>query len=160
MFKRSEWVNDCLLIENLLFKDDRGIFSEIFKLVPESFKVKQVNYSYSHKGVLRGLHKTPYAKLVTCVQGKVFDVCLDLRKDSETYKQHQSIILDSKELNQIYIPPNCGHGFLAYEDSLLIYMLDDRYDPNTDRTYCYNDYGIQWPFKPKIISNKDSKACL
>ena len=148
---------DCLVYEPNLFEDKRGIFSELYKTTTHNVNIKQINYSYSHTGVVRGLHRTPYAKLVTCVKGKVFDVCLDLRESSPTYKQWFGIDLSETNLNQLYIPPYCAHGFYAYESSILIYGQTDVYNKEQDETYCFSDFGVKWPVDgPYIISDKDS----
>ena len=153
-------ISDCLWIEPKQFDDNRGIFSEIFKqsALP-SFKPKQSNYSFSKKGVLRGIHRTPYAKLVTCVHGTVYDVCVDLRENSPTHGQHFGICLSQTVLNSLYIPPYCGHGFLALEDSILVYQQTEEYDPNKDQAYCWKNYNINWPMEPSIISRKDENIC-
>lgn len=153
-------IPDCIHVVPNHYDDNRGIFSEIFKhsQLP-SFSPVQSNYSSSKKGVLRGIHRVPYAKYVTCVVGKIYDVCVDLRSDSLTYGQYFGIELDSKILNSLYIPGYCGHGFLAIEDSVVIYQQDGEYNPAVDETYCYSNYDIEWPFNPTIISEKDMRAC-
>jgi len=161
MTKNPTNISNCFWISPKKFVDERGVFVEIFKnsKSEELFKPKQSNYSFSKKGVLRGIHRTPYAKYVTCVSGKVYDVCVDLRPSSETYKQYFGIILDSESLNSLYIPPFCGHAFLAIEDSVLIYQQNQEYDPKLDETFCYKDYSIEWPEEPTLLSNKDKIAC-
>lgn len=151
---------DCSWLEPFVFDDNRGLFSETFKssILP-GFKPVQTNYSFSKKGVLRGIHRTPYAKLVTCVQGTVYDVCVDLREDSPTYRQHFGICLSNIVLNSLYIPPYCGHAFLALEDSILVYQQDSEYDKAVDEAYCWRDYNIMWPITPSIISDKDKNVC-
>lgn len=163
MMQHKTHINDCVWFEPKLFTDNRGVFSEIFKysIGPNKFfEPKQCNYSFSHKGVLRGIHRTPYSKYVTCVSGKIYDVCVDLRINSSTYNQYFGIILDSQKLNSLYIPSFCGHAFLALEDSILIYQQDQEYNPNTDETYCYKQFNINWPEEIQIISNKDNNACI
>lgn len=161
MIKHDTYIQDCFWIKPDIFRDHRGIFSEIFKYSASepSFKPVQSNYSFSKNGTLRGIHRTPYAKYVTCVRGRVYDVCVDLRPDSSTYEQYFGIILDSYQLNSIYIPPFCGHAFLAIEDSLLIYQQNQEYDPKLDETFCYKNYNINWPIPISIISQKDSQIC-
>lgn len=153
-------INSCVWIQPTIFNDDRGIFCETFKQsFWDTFKPVQSNYSFSKAGVLRGIHRTPYAKLVTCVKGSVYDVCIDLRTDSETYGQHYGIILNHRKLNSLYIPPYCGHAFLSLEDSILIYQQDQEYDSKLDETYCHQQYDILWPNYATIISEKDKRAC-
>lgn len=154
-------IPDCVVIQYKPFYDDRGIFCELFKqsTLPW-FKPAQSNYSFSKKGVLRGLHRTPYAKLVTCVSGSVFDVCLDLRATSSTYQQYYSTALSADNHYALYIPPYCAHGFLATEDSIVIYYQDAEYNIFADETFCYANFGINWPICDiKIISEKDTMAC-
>lgn len=152
---------DCIILKPLIFSDKRGIFSEIYKHSNMSFfKPLQSNCSISSKGVLRGIHRTPYAKLVTCVKGRVYDVCVDLRENSKSYLQHFAIELNDKNLFSLYIPPYCGHGFLALEDSTLIYHQDHEYQQDLDETYCYKKFNIAWPISPTIISDKDLSVCM
>lgn len=150
----------CVVLEPLIYRDNRGLFTEIYKesALP-SFKPVQSNCSVSKSGVLRGIHRTPYAKLVTCVQGKIYDVCVDLRKDRETYRQNFGLELTPNNMLSLYIPPYCGHAFLALEDSIVIYHQDGEYNSIRDETYCYKNYNIAWPLEPTIISNKDSQIC-
>ena len=158
IYKR--YIPDCLELEPVQFRDDRGIFSEVFKssYLPH-FKPVQTNYSFSKKGTLRGVHRTPYAKLVTCVQGNVYDVCVDLRPESSTYQQHYGAFLHEVTLNSLYIPPYCGHVFVAITDCVLVYQQDAEYNKSTDEVYCYEQYNINWPITPKIISDKDKNSC-
>lgn len=151
-------IPDCVVVQYKPFYDDRGVFCELFKqsLIPW-FKPVQSNYSFSKNGVLRGIHRTPYAKLVTCVHGSVFDVCVDLRENSPTYRQHFSITLSPGLA--LYIPPYCGHGFLATEDSLIIYYQDGEYNHKIDETYCYAKFNIEWPAWPVKLSGKDTASC-
>jgi dTDP-4-dehydrorhamnose 3,5-epimerase len=113
----------------------------------------------SKTGVLRGVHRTPYAKLVTCIRGKIYDVCVDLRLDSPTYNMTFGIELNSNNLFSLYIPPYCGHGFLALEESVVLYHQDGEYDRTLDETYCYKHFDIKWPKEPLLVSNKDSDIC-
>jgi dTDP-4-dehydrorhamnose 3,5-epimerase len=155
---QSTNIPDCVVVQYKPFYDNRGIFCELFKqsVIPW-FKPAQSNYSFSKKGVLRGLHRTPYAKLVTCVHGSVFDVCVDLRENSHTYGQHFGITLSSDKA--LYIPSYCGHAFLAMEDSIVIYYQDGEYNSSTDETFCYKNYKIEWPDTPIYLSHKDSVGC-
>jgi dTDP-4-dehydrorhamnose 3,5-epimerase len=161
MKKHNTHIDNCFWIEPDMFEDHRGIFSEIFKnsSTEHLFKPLQSNYSFSKKGVLRGIHRTPYAKYVTCVKGTVYDVCVDLRPHSKTHNQHFGICLSEVVLNSLYIPPFCGHAFLALEDSILIYQQNQEYNPKLDEAYCYKDYDIKWPSEIIYISDKDKNIC-
>lgn len=161
MNKYSTVVKDCFWIQPTIFQDHRGVFSEIYKSSKSdnSFKPVQTNYSSSKKGTLRGIHRTPYAKYVTCIKGSVYDVCVDLRPTSKTYKKHFGIELKADQLNSLYIPDFCGHAFLALEDCTLIYQQDHEYNAKLDQTYCYKNFNIDWPMEPTIISDKDYNIC-
>lgn len=154
-------VQGCKITKTNLFLDERGTFSELYKLSScKDFDCQQVNFSSSHKGTLRGLHLAPYAKLVTCIIGEVFDVCLDLRENSPTYLEHFAVKLGpNQDYNQIYIPANCAHGFFSTENSTIVYAQDGEYCKNKDKALCYKSYGIEWPENPTIISEKDNQVC-
>ena len=154
-------VYDCITLKTNLFNDQRGTFSELYKFSNlQNFVCKQVNFSSSHKGTLRGLHLAPYAKLVTCIAGQIFDVCIDLREDSPTYLKYFSARLGpNQNNNQIYIPANCAHGFLSVTDSVIVYAQDGEYSKDKDKAVCYKNYGVEWPENPTIISEKDSQVC-
>ena len=159
--RHNTHIDNCFWIEPTVFKDHRGTFCEIFKNSHSdtSFKPAQSNYSSSKKGTLRGIHRTPYAKYVTCVSGSVYDVCVDLRPTSKTYGQYFGIELTGSKFNSLYIPEFCGHAFLALEDCVLIYQQNHEYNSKLDQTYCYKNYNIEWPEEPTIISDKDSNIC-
>lgn len=165
MNKYDTNIQKCFWIEPKIFQDHRGIFSEIFKNSSSEplFKSVQSNYSFSKKGVLRGVHRTPYAKYITCIHGEIYDVCVDLRPTSPTYEQHFGIFLNSNKLTSLYIPPFCGHAFLALTDSVLVYQQEQEYDPKLDETFCYKNYNIHWPYERLsnsfIVSEKDKNAC-
>ncbi len=118
-------IPDLLLVEPKVWKDNRGYFYESFSAkafddagVDANFV--QDNQSYSHRGILRGLHaqKAPFAqgKLVRVIQGSVLDIAVDARKDSATYGQHYSVVLSGENHKQLWIPPGFLHGFLTLED--------------------------------------------
>jgi dTDP-4-dehydrorhamnose 3,5-epimerase len=101
-------INDCYYYSPSIHTDHRGLFLEAYKASEfANFLPSQTNCSISKKGTLRGIHRTPYAKLVTCVKGKIYDVCIDLRPDSKTYNQYFSIYLDDISFQSLYIPPYC-----------------------------------------------------
>jgi dTDP-4-dehydrorhamnose 3,5-epimerase len=123
------------------------------------FKVAQINCSVSQKNVIRGLHVAPFARLVYCVKGQVFDVVADVRKDSKTYLQYDSVILSGHNQKSIFIPPFCAHGFLAMEDeSIVVYAQDSTYDPKVEVSVNHADpkLNIKWPWP--ILSEKDKNA--
>ena len=152
--------------------DTRGWFSETWNL--ERFEAAgivadfcQDNHSLSTSaGTLRGLHfQTPpfaQAKLVRCLRGRVFDVAVDLRRESPTWKQWVGIELTAEQGNQLFIPPGYGHGFLTLEpDSEIAYKVDNYYNPEADGGVIWNDpeIGIDWPLigGNPLLSNKDAE---
>ena len=149
-----------------VFKDDRGFFFESFqeKALRENGIVAdfvQDNQSFSSKGVLRGLHfqNAPYAqgKLVRVVSGKVMDVAVDLRKDSPTFGQHYTVILDEERNNMLYIPEGFAHGFVALEASVFFYKCTNYYNRASEGGIIWNDptLGIDWGFESPLVSGKD-----
>jgi dTDP-4-dehydrorhamnose 3,5-epimerase len=163
-------LKDCFIIEPSVYKDSRGLFFESFnkKLFYENtgldIEFVQDNQSESTYGVLRGLHyqtgKMAQAKLVRAILGKVLDVVVDLRKDSETFGKHIAVILDSKERKQLFVPRGFAHGFITLSDrSIFSYKCDNYYDKSSEGGIIYNDatLSIDWhlPKEDFIISEKD-----
>lgn len=151
-----------------VFRDGRGIFLESFRAdVFSELGVKkpfiQDNYSFSWKNVLRGIHfqLKPHeqAKLVKVAAGKAFDIAVDLRKESDTFGEYISVILDSEIHNMLYIPEGFGHGFLALQDCILQYKCTSYYHPGSDTGIIWNDpdIDIEWPVKDPILSHKDAR---
>ena len=152
------------------YGDNRGYFMETYKKADFDnaglvYDFVQDNQSKSKKGVLRGLHfqKTyPQAKLVRCLEGKVFDVAVDLRKDSPTYGKWEGVILDAELGNQFMIPRGFAHGFLVLtETATFAYKCDELYHPEDEGGIMYNDeeIGIEWPSIDGeiLLSEKDKK---
>jgi dTDP-4-dehydrorhamnose 3,5-epimerase len=144
-------VEGSLVIECDRHFDSRGFFQELYNsesYFPESrIRWKQVNTSFSEKNVLRGLHLAPYAKLMTCISGRVFDVCVDMREGSPTYLKHAYTILEGNKPKQFFVPGGCAHGFLALENSTLVYCAADVWQPDQEFNLRYDDFGIQWPYR-------------
>lgn len=157
MTKIFSTIPDCYIIQPTIHKDVRGSFSEIY--TETIHHMVQSNVCVSNFGTLRGIHRTPYGKFIICIQGQVFDVCVDLRPNSPTYNQHYSVILDGTQYTSIYIPPYCGHAVLSLTDSILVYQQEKLYDSTQDESFCYLDFDIQWPIKPIYVSDRDSSAC-
>lgn len=163
-----------VIIEPQVFFDDRGYFFESFsqqrfneQVAPITFV--QDNESKSSYGVLRGLHfqKPPFAqsKLVRVVKGKVLDVAVDLRKDSPTFGQYESVVLSEENKRQFFIPQGFAHGFAVLsEEAIFQYKCDNYYAPQSEGSVRWNDpiIGIDWqlPEKDIILSAKDEKAPL
>lgn len=169
MKKIETSIRDLFLIENKSYSDNRGFFMEIFNFkslnemgINTSFV--QDNFSVSKKGVLRGLHfqrdEWAQAKLVTVLRGEVFDVAVDLRLDSPTYKKYFGTVLSSNNKMQMYIPRGFAHGFLVLsEEAEFFYKCDNFYNPQFDGGIRYddNEINIAWPNPDSelIISDKD-----
>lgn len=165
-------LKDCFVITPNVIKDNRGYFFESFNKAQFETKTGivvnfiQDNQSLSSKGVLRGLHfqvgAFSQAKLVRVIQGKVLDVCVDLRKKSPTYGKHFSLILDAVEHKQLYIPKGFAHGFLVLEnDTIFSYKCDNYYNKDSERGIIYNDkaLNVDWGFQEEdlVLSEKDKR---
>ena len=162
-------ISDVYIIEPSVFGDNRGYFLESFNL--EKFeenvypiKFVQDNESKSSKGVLRGLHfqKPPFdqAKLVRCIEGRVMDVAVDIRKGSLTYGKHVAIELTGENKRQLFVPRGFAHGFSVLSDTAVFaYKVDNRYAPESDSGIRYDDkeLNIDWGLNKEGIqlSEKD-----
>jgi len=151
--------------------DARGYFCETYHYedykaagIPDVFV--QDNQSASKRGVLRGLHfqiEHPQAKLVRVIKGEVFDVAVDLRKDSPTYGQWHGVLLSEENKKQFYVPKNFAHGFLVLSDyAEFCYKCTDFYHPGDEGGIMYNDpaIGVKWPIPEDmklIFSERDTK---
>jgi dTDP-4-dehydrorhamnose 3,5-epimerase len=165
-------IADVYIIEPSVFGDNRGYFLESFSL--EIFeenvypiKFVQDNESKSSKGVLRGLHfqKPPFnqAKLVRCIEGRVMDVAVDIRKGSPTYGKHVAIELTGENKRQLFVPRGFAHGFSVLSDSAIFaYKVDNRYAPESDSGIRYNDtaLGIDWGLTEEEIKLSDKDKNL
>ncbi|MBS6559540.1 MAG: dTDP-4-dehydrorhamnose 3,5-epimerase [Clostridiales bacterium] len=164
-------IDGLYIIEPKVFEDERGYFMETYnqKDMEEAgltMQFVQDNQSMSTKGVLRGLHfqkQFPQGKLVRVVRGEVFDVAVDLRKDSKTYGKWFGVVLSAENKKQFYIPEGFAHGFLVRsEEAEFCYKCTDFYHPNDEGGIAWNDQeiGIDWGIEegfPLIISEKDKK---
>ncbi len=165
-------LKDCYILELTKFGDNRGYFESITKeeLNSLGFKdVMQVSRSKSVKGTVRGMHfqKNPYsqAKCVSCIQGAVLDVVIDLRKNSPSYGKYTSVLLTPENGRMLYVPRGFAHGFLALEDDTIFeYYVDNKYAPDYEDGVIYNDsdINIDWQFdkyniKNPSFSEKDKK---
>lgn len=167
-------IPDVLLVQNSVFRDDRGFFAETFRLdEARNFGLTefvQENHSRSSQYVIRGLHLQvePYlsAKLVRCVKGEIFDVAVDVRPNSPTYKQWVGIYLSGSSGKALYIPKGFAHGFcvISHSDADVVYKVSEYYQPKYERTIKWNDpeLKIEWPIdiNKAIISERDAKAPL
>ncbi|MBX9851283.1 MAG: dTDP-4-dehydrorhamnose 3,5-epimerase [Cytophagaceae bacterium] len=164
-FKES-YIKGLFEITPKIFHDERGYFLEtyndkIFRDHGLNMKFVQDNQSFSVKGVLRGLHfqRPPFAqgKLVRVMTGKVLDVAVDLRKDSPTFGKYESVILDSKKSNMLYIPEGFAHGFVALEESIFAYKCTNLYHKESEGGINWADpsLNIDWGIRSPIVSAKD-----
>ncbi len=160
-----------LLICPNVHSDFRGFFMERFRanwmldlgILP---KIEQLNFSFSEPKVLRGLHyqyDKPQGKLVTVTRGRVFDVAVDIRKNSPTFGKHISVELSGKNPTWFWIPPGFAHGFLVIGDEPadVMYMVDQPYNASGEGAIVWNDpdLSIQWPLMSNlVISPKDQAA--
>ena len=161
-------IADVLIIEPKMFGDSRGFFFESFNqrdfnaATDTNFNFVQDNHSRSVKGVLRGLHyqiNQPQGKLVRVVRGTVFDVAVDIRRNSVTFSQWVGIELSELNQRQLWIPTGFAHGFqVTSESAEFLYKTTDYYAPEHERCIAWNDptIGIQWPLdgEPQL-SSKD-----
>lgn len=163
-------IKDLLIIEPRVFQDERGYFFESFnrnsfnKLIGKEVNFVQDNGSFSTKGVLRGLHyqkgEFAQAKLVSVTQGEVFDVAVDMRKNSPTFGQWNGVILSAENKKQIFVPRGFAHGFLVLSDTAVFnYKCDNYYSKESEAGLTYNDstISIDWPELDVdfIVSAKD-----
>ena len=170
-FKKLE-IPDVLVIQTKIFSDKRGFFLESFK--ESEFisnvinkKLVQDNISHSTRGVLRGLHfqknPKPQAKLVTVIKGKIFDVAVDIRKNSPTYGKWVSQILSEEEHNLLYVPEGFAHGFCVLsEEADVYYKVSNEYSSEHEDGIVWNDpnLNISWPLTDVIVSDKDKQLPL
>ena len=146
-------------------RDERGSFvktfhHDAFELRKLATSYREQYYSASHQGVLRGLHfQTPpfdHVKLVSCLQGRIFDVGLDLRKGSPTYGQHFSIVLSSEHGNMLYLPKGFAHGFLTLsQQAIVTYCVTTVHSPEHDTGVNWASAGIAWPNPSPLLSARD-----
>lgn len=160
-------INGVTIIEPKVFGDERGFFMETFQAeryreqAGIEFSFVQDNHSRSSKGVLRGLHfqKTrPQGKLVRVVRGEVFDVAVDIRKDSATFGQWQGIILSETNKKQFWVAPGLAHGFVVLSDYAdFEYKCTEYYEPSDEGCLKWDDpsVNINWPVNEPLLSEKD-----
>ena len=161
-------IPDVILIEPKVFPDERGFFMESYKYSEfAAFGIEkhfvQDNHSRSTRGVLRGLHyqKAPKAqgKLVRVVVGEIFDVGVDIRKDSPTYGKWVGEVLSAENKRMLYIPAGFAHGFCVLsKEAEVLYKTTEEYAPEYDAGIIWNDpdIGINWPIERPILSKKDA----
>ena len=163
-------IPDLCIVQPNVFGDERGFFLETFHvsrysdLASISVPFIQDNHSRSSRDVLRGLHfqKTkPQGKLVRVVRGEVFDVAVDLRKESNTFGKWEAVILSEENKKQLWVPEGFAHGFLVLSEIAdFEYKCSEFYNPKSEKTLMWNDatLNIPWPSKDPELSEKDAKG--
>ncbi|MBC7005805.1 dTDP-4-dehydrorhamnose 3,5-epimerase [Photobacterium sp. BZF1] len=165
-------IPDVKIIEPAVFGDERGFFMETWQqekfsqLVAERQFV-QDNHSKSNKGILRGLHyqtENTQGKLVRVVSGEVYDVAVDIRKDSPTFGQWVGVLLSAENKRQLWVPEGFAHGFYVTSESAeFVYKCTDYYNPKAEHSIAWNDpaLGIEWPLDGEpSLSAKDAEGTL
>lgn len=166
-------IPDVIVCEPKVYGDGRGFFFESFnqaqftEAIGASYNFVQDNHSRSARNVLRGLHyqiQQAQGKLVRVVAGEVFDVAVDIRRDSPTFGRWVGQILSAENKKQLWIPPGFAHGFVTLSDAAeFLYKTTDYYSPQFERSILWNDpnIDIQWPLtETPILSTKDQQAAL
>jgi len=159
----------CVLIEPRVYGDDRGFFFESFnhdKLVASGLQPRfvQGNVSSSRRGVLRGLHyqwPKPQGKLVSVVDGEVWDVAVDVRRGSPTFGRWTGVVLSADNKRQLWIPEGFAHGFVTLsERAMFTYLCTETYDAAADAAIAWNDatLAVDWPVSDVTLSDKDARA--
>lgn len=167
-FLRTE-LDGMIVVEPDVFRDERGFFLETYHArkfaeggIPAVFV--QDNHSMSKRGTLRGLHaqrRRAQGKLVRVVRGEIYDVAVDIRLGSPTFKKWAGVVLSAENYREVYVPPGFAHGFCVTSDvAEVIYKCTDLYDPADEFGIAWNDpeIAIRWPVENPIISEKDSRA--
>ena len=155
---------DLFLIKNRSFKDNRGYFKELIRenVINKNFPFLVM--SFSKKNVIRGLHIqtiNSQGKFISVLKGKIFDVAIDLRKNSKTFGRVYKCILSEKNNTSIYVPPGFAHGFQALEnENYIVYSCTKYRNKKSETTIKFDDkeLNIKWPIKKFIISAKDKKG--
>ena len=165
---------EVLVVESTVFSDDRGFFTEVFhsdkfEAIGLPLLFKQDNHSRSVRHTLRGLHyqlQEPQGKLIRTITGTIFDVAVDIRRDSPRFGQWTSIVLEEGDGRQLWIPPGFAHGFLALSETADVsYKCTSVYNAASDRCIAWNDpqLAIEWPIPTgatPLLSAKDAAAPL
>ena len=160
MIKKTNF-KGLLIVENKAFNDKRGYLKELLKEQKLKKKFPFTVMSFSKKNVIRGLHlqkKNTQGKFISVLKGKIFDVAVDLRRKSKTYKKYFSIILSEKNSKSLYVPEGFAHGFCCLDkENYVIYSCTKYRNKKSEVGLKYNDkdLNINWPIKKPILSKKD-----
>ena len=164
-------LRDAFLVTPFVATDDRGGFvkdysAAAFEQSGITHDLREVFYTISHKGVVRAMHfqrVRQQAKLVRCITGRIYDVIIDLRKDSETFLKWQGFFLSGDNFKELLIPEGFGHGYLVLEESIVSYKCAEKFYPEYDDGIKWDDpeMGIEWPIDelncPIVVSEKDKQ---
>lgn len=169
IFKASPVFHEVIVVEPEVHEDGRGFFTEMYH--QEKFKAAgirdhfvQDNWSRSRRGTVRGLHyqvNRPQGKLVWAFSGEIYDVVVDIRTGSPTFKRWAGMILSDQNKKALYIPPDFAHGYAVLSSEAdFFYKCTDLYFPVHERCIRWNDHdlGIEWPIEDPIVSIKDANA--
>jgi len=161
-------ISKVFTIHSEPFKDDRGFFNRIFcqkelEAIRPGIIIAQINHSMTKtKGTIRGMHfqYPPHAemKIVRCTKGSIFDVAVDLRKDSPTFLQWHGEVLSAENMKALVIPEGCAHGFQSLEDDIeMVYMSTSPYCAEAEGGIRFDEpkVGIKWPLPVTVLSEKD-----
>ena len=161
-------IKGAWLIKPTLYEDDRGIFRRSFckdEYAKYGLEINMCQGNISENpyfGTLRGFHYQigayKEAKTITCITGSIYDVIIDLRKNSPTFLKHTILEISSMDRKSIYIPKGCANAWMTLENNTIIhYYMSSIYKPGFDKGIRYNDefFNIKWPYSPKFISDKD-----
>ncbi len=159
-------IKDLYVVDLELREDERGHFTRVFddKLMPFKFKIVQINKSRTiKKGTIRGMHfqKKPKEedKYIRCTKGAIYDVVIDLRRNSKTYGKWFGVELTQENNKMLIIPKGCAHGFQSLENNIEVeYFVSQYYSPEKESGVRWNDpkFGIKWPIKKVNLSEKDA----
>lgn len=168
-FLKTE-IDGLLLVNPFVSSDERGYFikdysKEVFEQNGVVFDLKEVFYTNSHKGVIRAIHfqrEKQQPKLVRCIWGHVYDVVVDLRKDSSTFGNWLGFDLSEENKTELLVPAGCGHGYLVLENSIVSYKCSEKFYGEYDDGIAWNDpdIGVNWPIElvdKLILSDKDKQ---
>ena len=167
---RETPIQGVKIIKSEIFQDSRGLFFESYnkKEFEKELDVNPIfvqdNYSKSKKGVLRGLHfqvSKPQGKLVRVLRGEIFDVVVDLRKDSKSFSSWHGLTLSEESNEQLWVPSGLAHGFIVTSEYADVsYKVTDYWFPEFEKTLLWNDphIGVVWPSNDPLLSKKDSQG--
>lgn len=163
LIKKSKLIEDLLVIKSRKVTDNRGFFQRIFCKNFLKKEIKQINISFNEtKGTLRGFHyqKKPSKenKFISCLNGEIFNVVIDMRVKSKSYKKQFIMRLKEGDNTSLYIPAGCANCFLTLrKNTKVLYLMTDFYKPKKNQGFNHKSLNINWPIKIKKISVKDSK---